>query len=99
MHSIESRLAVEPSNILFAGVYVGTFEPGNFKVWGSERIRYSTTCSFNRRGEQNHKDFDACPQNQLLGTAEAEDHPTHYAKAQLHLPVHVRISWTPTSLY
>ena len=81
MHSIESRLVVEPSNILFAGVHVGTFEPGHFKGWGSEWVRYFTTCSFNSCGEQNHKDYYACPQNQLLGTAEAEDHSTHYAKA------------------
>ena len=30
MHSIESVLVIGPSNILSAGMYVCTFQPGNF---------------------------------------------------------------------
>ena len=30
MHSIESRFVIGPSNILFAGVYEFTFQPGQF---------------------------------------------------------------------
>ena len=40
MHSIDSRLVTGPSNILFAGVYVCTFPPGNFTDWGSERVNF-----------------------------------------------------------
>ena len=35
MHSIESKVVTGPSNMLFAGVYVCTFQPGNFTNWGS----------------------------------------------------------------
>ena len=38
MHSIESRFVIGPSNILFGGVYVCTFSPGNFTGWGSEGV-------------------------------------------------------------
>ena len=38
MHSVESRLVRGPSNILFAGVYMCTFQPGNVTGWGSERV-------------------------------------------------------------
>ena len=38
MHSIESRFITGPSDILFACVYVCTFQPGNFTGWGSERV-------------------------------------------------------------
>ena len=34
MHSTESRFVTGPSNILFAGVYVCTFQPRNFTSWG-----------------------------------------------------------------
>ena len=30
MHNIESRFVIGPSNILFGGVHVCTFQPGNF---------------------------------------------------------------------
>ena len=40
MHSIESRFVIEPSDILFAGVYVGTFQPGDFTGWGSEGVKF-----------------------------------------------------------
>ena len=36
MHSTESRLVTGPLSILFAGVYVSIFQPGNFTGWGSE---------------------------------------------------------------
>ena len=39
MHSSESRLVIGPSNILFAGVYVCTFQPGNFTGWGSQGVK------------------------------------------------------------
>ena len=38
MHSIASRFVTEPSNILFSGVYVCTFQPGNFTSWGNEGV-------------------------------------------------------------
>ena len=38
MHSVESRFVMGPSNILFAGVYVCTFQPGNFTGCGSEGV-------------------------------------------------------------
>ena len=37
MHSIESRLVIGPSGILFGGVY---FQPGNFTGWGSDGVKY-----------------------------------------------------------
>ena len=33
MHSVESRFVTGPLNILFSGVYVCTFHPGNFTDW------------------------------------------------------------------
>ena len=33
IHSVESRFVIEPL-MLFAGMYVGTFQPGNFTGWG-----------------------------------------------------------------
>ena len=30
MHSVESKFVMGPSNVLFAGVYVGIFQPGIF---------------------------------------------------------------------
>ena len=41
MHSIESRSAVGPSNILFAGEFACTFQTGNFTGWGSEWVNGS----------------------------------------------------------
>ena len=38
MHSTESRFVIRPSNILFGGVYVCMFTPGNFTGWGSEGV-------------------------------------------------------------
>ena len=38
MHGMKSRFVIEPSNILFADVYVCNFQPGNFTSWGSERV-------------------------------------------------------------
>ena len=43
MYSIESRFVIGPSNILFASVYVCTFQPGNVTDWGSEGVKASTT--------------------------------------------------------
>ena len=37
VHSIESRFVTGPSDILFACMYVCTFQPGNFTSWGIER--------------------------------------------------------------
>ena len=39
MHGTESRFVIGPSNILFSGVYVSTFQPGNFAAWGSEGVK------------------------------------------------------------
>ena len=39
MHSIESRFVTEPSNILFGGMYVSTFQPGDFTGWGSGGVK------------------------------------------------------------
>ena len=36
MHGIESRFVIGPSNILFAGVFGGTFQP--VRGWGSEGV-------------------------------------------------------------
>ena len=41
MRSIESRFVIGPPNTLFAGVYVCTFQPGNFTGWGSEGVNSS----------------------------------------------------------
>ena len=37
MHSIESRFVIGPSNILFGGVYVCTFDLGDFPRLGHGR--------------------------------------------------------------
>ena len=39
MHNTESRFVIGPSDILFAGVYVCTFQPGKFTGWGSRGVR------------------------------------------------------------
>ena len=39
-HSIKSRFIIRPSNILFAGVYVCTFQPGHFTGCGSVGVKY-----------------------------------------------------------
>ena len=39
MDSIESRFVIEPSNILSGGLYVCTFQPGNFTGCGSEGVK------------------------------------------------------------
>ena len=49
MHSTESRFVIGPSNILFAGVYMCTFQPINFTGWGSEGVKL-TTCTVCRWG-------------------------------------------------
>ena len=38
MHSTDSRFVTGPSNTLFSGVYVYTFQPGTFTGWGSEGV-------------------------------------------------------------
>ena len=38
MDGIESRFVTGPSNILFGGVYLCTFQPGNFTGFGSEGV-------------------------------------------------------------
>ena len=39
MPSTESRLVIAPSNIVFGGVYVWTFQPGRCTGWSSEGVR------------------------------------------------------------
>ena len=41
MHSAESGYVTEPSNVLSAGAYVCSFQPGNFTGWGSEGVKVS----------------------------------------------------------
>ena len=36
---LKVRFVTGPSNVLLAGVYVYTFQPGNFTGWGSEGIK------------------------------------------------------------
>ena len=36
---LKVRLVTGPSNMLFAGVYVCTFHPGNFKGGGSQAVK------------------------------------------------------------
>ena len=43
MHSIESRSVTGPSNVLFAGLHVCTFEPKNVTGWGSEWVKLEQT--------------------------------------------------------
>ena len=38
MHSTDGRFVTGPSDILFAGVYVCTFQPGNFTGWSSDGV-------------------------------------------------------------
>ena len=45
MHSTESRFVIGSSNILFGGVYVCNFQPGNFTGWGREGINASAHVS------------------------------------------------------
>ena len=39
LHSIESRLVIGPSKVLFVGVHVCIFQPGNFTGCGSEGVK------------------------------------------------------------
>ena len=43
MHSVGSRFVIGPSNILSAGMYVFTFQPGNFTGFGSEGVKQQNT--------------------------------------------------------
>ena len=45
MHGTESRFVIGPSDILFGGVYVNTFQPGNFTGCGSEGVNASILCT------------------------------------------------------
>ena len=38
IHSTASRFVIGPSFVLFSGVYVCTFQPGNCTGWGSEGV-------------------------------------------------------------
>ena len=39
LRSVESRFVIGPSNLLSAGVYDCTFQPGNFTGWVSEGVK------------------------------------------------------------
>ena len=39
IHGIQSRFAIGPSNILFAGVHLCTIQPGNFTGWGRDGVK------------------------------------------------------------
>ena len=41
MNNIESRFDIGPSDILFAGVHVCTFQPRNVTGWSSEGVKQS----------------------------------------------------------
>ena len=43
MRRTESRFVIGSSNVLFAGVYVGIFQPGNFTSWGSKGVKLCMT--------------------------------------------------------
>ena len=47
IHRTESRFVIGPSNTLFAGVYVSTFQPGHFTGWGSEGVILQNTVEYN----------------------------------------------------
>ena len=42
MHSVKIRFVTGPSNTLFDGVYVCTFQPRNLTCWGSEGVNFAT---------------------------------------------------------
>ena len=46
MYSIESRFVIGPSNILFACVYVCTFQPGNFTGRNSKGFNVCVACMY-----------------------------------------------------
>ena len=52
-----------PSNILFAGVYVCTFRPGNFTGWGSEAVNAVSGNPFIKSGRSMTKDHMLQPRN------------------------------------
>ena len=58
-HSIESRLMFveSPSDILFAGEYVCTFQPGNLTSWGSEGVNGDTYSRNSLAGKRLTKRF------------------------------------------
>ena len=39
MHSVGSRVVIGPSNLLFGGPYVWTFQPENGTGWGTEGVK------------------------------------------------------------
>ena len=58
---MESRLVTGPSDILFAGMYVYTFQPGNFTGCGSEGVKYlSVSVCFCLCVVYNHVGFLSC---------------------------------------
>ena len=46
MHSIEAKFVIGSSDILFAGVYLCTFQPEYFTAWDSEGVKagYNSPC-------------------------------------------------------
>ena len=54
MHSIKSRFAIRPSNILSEGLHVRTFQPGNCTGWGSEGVNADSVCSWRKRSFTSH---------------------------------------------
>ena len=66
MHSTKSRFVIGPSNILFGGVYVCTFQPGYFTGWVSEGVNDKTEAL---RMRSNSTGFpDAQPTSFRLGS-------------------------------
>ena len=46
LHTTESRFVTGPSNILFAGVFVCTFQPGNVTGWGNKAVNWETPAEY-----------------------------------------------------
>ena len=69
IHSCEAaslNRPIGPSDILFAGVYVCTFRPGNFTGWGSEAVNAVSGNPFIKSGRSMTKDHVLQPSNGFL---------------------------------
>ena len=49
IHSIESGVVIGPSSILFGGVYVGIFQPGNCTGWSSDGVKVMSPLTWSPR--------------------------------------------------
>ena len=104
MHSTESRSVIGPSSILFAGLYVCTFQPGNFTGWGSERVKNDSRwtlhhISFRFRDplRPSHYEWSTATLHPISFRFHDPLRPSHYewSTATLH-PISFSVSW-PTA--